>query len=374
MRLHSTIALDTSSDITRPDDSNYWIQDLRPELTAPESDEEALDKEAQLETKSYDQGVQSGSTYYFDEDECTWSIYAAEEDVGVEIETLTAASYNVLMETEYPPTDDRDPALVSNILSDSAMADVLALQEVSDEFLSYLLNDTEIQRRYPFASYGPPTQPDIGPLSNLRNIVILSCYPFSWKSVPFHRKHKGAIVAQFRGVAVSESSGSEGLVVAGVHLTAGLTDGAVATKKAQMKTLISYLERNHKEEPWVVTGDFNIITSSYTIDAAIQDKSITDETANTLTGIETAISDAGLLDAWSVSRVEATDQPSSVDVGELFEGEEGATFDPQNNKLAAGTTTTSHDRPQRYDRILVRPKNVLRVCRFNQFGHADFSA
>ncbi|KNG52715.1 duf455 domain-containing protein [Stemphylium lycopersici] len=371
MRLHSTITLDTSGDITRPDDYDYWIQGLRSDLTAPESGEEASDKEAQLEMKSHDQVVQSGLTYFFNEDECTWSIYAAEEGVGIEIETLTVASYNVLMETEYPPTDDRDPSLVSTILSDSAMSEVLVLQEVSDEFLSYLLNDAEIQRRYPFASHGPPTQPDIGPLSNLRNIVILSCYPFSWKSVPFHRKHKGAIIAQFRGVAVSKSSGSEGLVVAGVHLTAGLTDGAVATKKAQMKTLISYLQRNHKEEPWVVTGDFNITTSSYTIDAAIQDKSITDETTNTLAGIETVISDAGILDAWSISRVEATDQPSSVDAGELFEGEEGATFDPQNNKLAAGTTTTSHDRPQRYDRILVRPNNVLRVCRFNQFGHPE---
>ena len=157
-------------------------------------------------------------------------------------------------------------------------------------------------------------------------------------------------------------------MVAGVHLTAGLTDGAVAAKKSQIKILTSYLERHHSNDPWIVTGDFNLVTSTYTLDAALGDKSITEETVDVLSSIEAAISDAGLLDAWSFARIEAADQTNPTDGEVLYEGEEGATFDPQNNRLAAGTTTTSHDRPQRYDRILVRPQDVLTIGRFNHFG------
>jgi endonuclease/exonuclease/phosphatase family metal-dependent hydrolase len=364
MRLYATIDICSFGVDTRPDSPDYWIRSLPSNVTALQSES----VQGEIAQQEVNQGVQSGPTYCFDEEEYKWSIYATEEHTEIEAETITVASYNVLIDSEFPPTHDRDPLLISTILSDSAMADILVLQEMSDDFLSYLLSDAEIQRRYPFTSHGPPTQPDIGPLPSLRNIVVLSRYPFSWKSVPFHRKHKGAIVAHFRGLAATSSPGSEGLVIAGVHLTAGLTDGSIATKKAQMKTLISYLGQTHKEEPWIIAGDFNIVTSTYTIDTACKNKSITEETANTLASIETTISDAGLFDAWSVARIEAMDQTSVADTEELYEGEEASTFDPQNNRLAAGTTTTSHDRPQRYDRILVRPKNTLRVSRFNQFG------
>jgi hypothetical protein len=87
-----------------------------------------------------------------------------------------------------------------------------------------------------------------------------------------------------------------------------------------------------------------------------------------LSTIEAEIREAGLSDAWSVARVEGVDETSTAASEDLFEGEEGATFDPQNNRLAAGTTTTSHDRPQRYDRILFRPQDSLRIDRFNHFG------
>ncbi|USP73355.1 uncharacterized protein yc1106_00629 [Curvularia clavata] len=368
MRLYTTINLCPPGSVSRPDSPDYWVRRLPSNAMVPQIEEDTEGGMAQHELTLYDQGVQSGPTYCFDEEEYKWSPYFPEDHDDVDLETITVASYNVLVDSEYPPTHDRDPLVVSTILSDSAMADVLVLQEISDDFLSFLLGETEIQRRYPFVSHGPPTQPDIGPLPNLRNIVVLSRNPFSWKSVPFHRRHKGAIVAQFRGVTASGLPSQKGLVVASVHLTAGLTDGSIATKKAQIKTLIGHLEQNHKEDAWVIAGDFNIVTSTHTIDTARKNKSITDESANTLLSIETAISDAGLVDAWSVARVEGTDQPSIADVGELFEGEEGATFDPQNNRLAAGTTTTSHDRPQRYDRILVRSKNALRIIRFNHFG------
>ncbi|EDU45869.1 Poly(A) polymerase type 3 [Pyrenophora tritici-repentis Pt-1C-BFP] len=289
MHLYGTIDLGSSSDTCISPTSDYWVEPIHSDLKPTDSTEDNIDQSTRQDSVAYDRGVQAGSAYCFDDNEYKWSIYTDGDDSEYDVESLTVSSYNVLIDTEYPPTHDRDPSLVRTILSDSAMADILVLQEVSDDFLTYLLGDSEVQRRYPFASHGPPHQPDIGPLPSLRNIVILSRYAFSWKSVPFHRKHKG-------------------------------------------------------------------------------DKSITEETVDALSSIEAAISDAGLLDAWSVARIEAVDQTAPSDGEVLYEGEEGATFDPQNNRLAAGTTTTSHDRPQRYDRILVRSQDVLSVARFNHFG------
>ncbi|EFQ90506.1 hypothetical protein PTNB73_03046 [Pyrenophora teres f. teres] len=371
MHLYGTIDLGSSSDASMSPTSDYWIEPIHPDMSPINSREDNMDQPIRQDSVAYDRGVQDGSAYCFDADEYKWSIYTDGDDSEYELESLAVSSYNVLIGTEYPPTHDRDPSLVRTILSDSAMADILVLQEVSDDFLTYLLGDSEVQRRYPFASHGPPHQPDIGPLPSLRNIVILSRYAFSWKSVPFHRKHKGALVASFRGISTSSPSASGTFVVAGIHLTAGLTDGAVAAKKSQMKNLTSYLERHHSTDPWIITGDFNLVTSIYTLNAALGDKSITEETVDALSSIEAAISDAGLLDAWSVARIEAVDQATPIDGEVLYEGEEGATFDPQNNRLAAGTTTTSHDRPQRYDRILFRPQGVLGVARFNHFGLPD---
>jgi endonuclease/exonuclease/phosphatase family metal-dependent hydrolase len=368
MSLYTTIDIGAQGNAWRPSASEYWLHPERLTLSDSQLGADGEDQEFHQDARAYDHEAQIGSTFYFNEEQDMWTACTGEESSEIETETVTVSSYNVLIDTEYPPTHDRDPLVVRNILSDSAMADILVLQEVSDDFLSYLLQDTEIQRRYPFTSHGDPNQPDIGPLPSLRNVVILSRYPFNWCSVPFHRKHKGALVAQFGGLAMTGLPGSQGLVVAGVHLTAGLTDGSVATKKAQMQHLTGYLRRNYENEPWVITGDFNIVTSTYTIDISFKNKSITNETVAALSTIEAAISDAGLLDAWSVARVEAADEIGAEGSEDLFEGEEGATFDPKSNRLAAGTTTTSHDRPQRYDRILVRPRDTLRIGRFNHFG------
>ncbi|KAF1946437.1 Poly(A) polymerase type 3 [Clathrospora elynae] len=356
MRLYGIIDIGSLSDVWRPHTPEYWVRSST--FSLPEEGDG--DKSVQLKATVYDREVQSGSTFRYNAEEERWAACTDEERNEVETKSITVSSYNVLIDTEYPPTHDRDPLLIKTLLSDSATADVLVLQEVSDDFLSNLLDDTEVQRRYLFTSHAPPSQPDIGPLPSLRNIVILSSYPFSWKSVPFDRKHKGAVVAHVNGLG--------GLVVAGVHLTAGLTDVSVAAKKSQMKNLKGYLKRHHESEPWIIAGDFNIPTSTYTIDTALKHKSISNETVAALSSIESAISDAGLLDAWSVAHVEAADEAGANDVEGLFQGEEGATFDPQNNRLAAGSSTTSHDRAQRYDRILVRPQGTLRIARFNHFG------
>jgi hypothetical protein len=52
-----------------------------------------------------------------------------------------------------------------------------------------------------------------------------------------------------------------------------------------------------------------------------------------------------------------------------YEGEQGATFDPVENPLAAEAGARgSNNRPQRYDRILVKGEDFLRVNAFNMFG------
>ena len=368
MRLYGTIDIGSPEDVWRPHSSDYWVKAPSSNLPTIQSDGDG----GQQETVSDDHEVLAEPALCFDPVEYKWSAYTGEDKSEAEVKEITVSSYNVLVDTEYPPDHDRDPLIISTILSESAIADVLVLQEVSDDFLSYLLrlcpDVKQIAQKYPFVSHGPPRQNDLGPLPSLRNVVILSRYPFRWHSVPFHRKHKSALVAQFRGVATSSSAGSGGLVVAGVHLTAGLTDGSIATKKSQMGTLTRYLERHYRHKPWVIAGDFNLVTSTYTIETSAKNQSISGETVSALSAIESDIREAGLSDAWSVARVEGVDQTSTTEPGDLFEGEEGATFDPQNNRLAAGTTTTSHDRPQRYDRILVRPQESLRIARFNHFG------
>ncbi|KAL1800759.1 hypothetical protein ACET3X_001101 [Alternaria dauci] len=368
MRLYGTIDIGAPCDIWRPHSVDYWVKTSNSNLPTLQSDGDG----GQQETVSDDHEVLTEPALCFDPNEHKWSSYTDGDRTESGIKDITVSSYNVLVDTEYPPDHDRDPLIVSTILSDSATADVLVLQEVSDDFLNYLLwgspDVTQIAQRYPYVSHGPPCQNDLGPLPSLRNVVIMSRYPFCWHSVSFHRKHKSALVAQFGGIEMTSSMESKGLVVAGVHLTAGLTDGSVATKKSQMSTLMRHLEQNYKRGPWVIAGDFNLVTSTYTIDFSIKNQSISSETVSALSAIEDELREAGLSDAWSVAHVEGVDHTSNTETGDMFEGEEGATFDPQNNRLAAGTTTTSHDRPQRYDRILFKPQESLRIVHFNHFG------
>ncbi|KAI4634436.1 hypothetical protein J4E83_001754 [Alternaria metachromatica] len=365
MRLYGTIDIGGSGDVWRPHIPDYWVKMPKSNPAAPRPDVDETQHDFLLE----DFEVRDVPALCFDPNEARWSPHTCDTRIEVESEEITVASYNVLVDTEYPPDHDRDPLIVDTILSEQATADILVLQEVSDDFLDYLLfTRQDISHIYPFVSHGPPCQNDLGPLPSLRNVVVLSRYPFSWHSVPFHRKHKSALVARLSGVTASGTRGLGSLVVAGIHLTAGLTDGSVATKKAQMGTLIRHLEQHYGSEPWVIAGDFNLVTSTYTIETSVKDQSISSETVSLLATVEAEIREAGLSDAWSVARVEGVDEASTTVSGDLFEGEEGATFDPQNNRLATGTTTTSHDRPQRYDRILFRSQDSLRIDRFNHFG------
>ncbi|KAL4895100.1 hypothetical protein BDV59DRAFT_200352 [Aspergillus ambiguus] len=297
---------------------------------------------------------------------------------GMELESpLRVSSYNVLIDSHHPPPTERYPILLQNLLSTAAEADILVLQEMSDEFLSFLLKDPEIRERYPFTTHGPPDQPDISPLTSLRNIVVLSRWLFSWEWLPFDKRHKGAVVLQLHDVGTFHESKFLPLVVAGVHLTCGLSDTSILAKRSQLQSIITHLSSKYTDNPWVVAGDFNITTSSHTIDMAVKRKSISPQAAAIMSSLDGMLAEAGLSDCYFTSRAKGSssdqlgDHWGQWEFGALYEGEEGATFDPTANDLAARIVGQSfHARPQRYDRVLVRGNGFETLC-FNRFGAPD---
>jgi uncharacterized protein (UPF0248 family)/2'-5' RNA ligase len=367
MRLWGTIHLAE----VHPSLSEYWLKS-----TSYEGAHSNLEEHDDNDDMIFNQPMETffsreilpGTTYQFNPVYQNWTRNHVIGDDEPTPNILTISTYNVLIDSEFPPARDRDPLLIQTILSKSGAADILVLQEVSDDFLCFLLANADVQHKYPFTSHGPPNQPDIAPLPSLRNIVILSKWSFSWEFVPFHRRHKGAVVAVFKTFAKGSAAEQPPLVVAGVHLTCGLTDGSVAAKKVQLQNLKNHLTRNYANNPWIIAGDFNIPTSTYTIETALKNKSISQQTSRTVSSLETMMVEIGLLDAWSVARVEAMDHSVMSDADDLFEGEEGSTFNPRENELAAAVSGTSNNRPQRYDRILFRPQRLLRMNEFNHFG------
>ncbi|KAK4100872.1 hypothetical protein N658DRAFT_496961 [Parathielavia hyrcaniae] len=310
----------------------------------------------------------SGLPYYYEEETQRWVPFrpsALETGEEEERTALAVASYNVLAEFEWPASDARYPLVVKNILADNAEADILVLQEVTDGFLSYLLSDEQIRDAYPFCSHGPPDQDDIEPLPSFLNIVVLGKLAFDWEYVSFHRKHKGAVVARFNNIGRSEGSKALPVILAAVHLSRGLTDGAVAAKITDIKRIIGYLAETYPSHPCILAGDFNLTTSSVSVDAALRNKNISDLTASHLVRLDELFADANLHDAWRAYM--ATEHELGDD--HLAAGEQGATWDPTVNAMAVVITAGGgNTRPQRYDRILVRGEGLLEVSKFNMFG------
>ncbi|KAH7035413.1 uncharacterized protein B0I36DRAFT_318308 [Microdochium trichocladiopsis] len=331
--------------------------------------------------------------YCFDTLQQRWVRYNASNNVSIEAvaipTSISIASYNVLAEFFYPVSYQRYPILVRNILEKGAKSDILVLQEVTDDFLTYLLGNSSIREHYSFASHGPPQQDDLEPLPSHLNVVILSRFRFTWKRVSFQRRHKTSIVAQFPDLAeqapVSRDGGSgktpsSPLVLATVHLTCGLTDGSVTAKKLELQAVLRYLEESHPNNPWILTGDFNISTSAHAIDMARQKGAISPQTVTYLHDLESRLFDAGLVDSWATAKIQRGDgrllsgltgdhQTSYEEDDDAFEGEDGATFDPLTNDLAAEIVGSGFNRrPQRYDRILVKGQDTFHVAGFNMFG------
>ena len=309
--------------------------------------------------------LQAHDTYYYDDEMRIWAPFADPASYPITPPTtFGVSSYNVLAEFHHPPSSARYPLLVGNMLSIPGRADILVLQEVTDHFLSFLLSSPEIQSRFPFCSHGPPSQRDIEPLPSFLNQVILSRFPFSCDHVSFRRRHKGSLVARFPGFITSGSdSGNDDLIIASVHLTCGLTDGSIAAKASDVQRIVRYLTDTHADSPWVVAGDFNISTSQYTIDAAREKGTVSASSLAYLAAAERILGRGGLVDAWR-----AAGSLEGEDEGEA-EGEQGATYDPRVNEVAAAIVGSGYGmRPQRYDRVYVRGEGLLRVGGFNRFG------
>lgn len=292
-----------------------------------------------------------------------------------DIKHFIVASYNVLAEFEWPPQAARYPTLISNILSYNAAADVLVLQEVTDHFLPYLLRDASLRSQYPYSTHRPPGERGAGPLPSLLNVVVLSKLPFQWEYASFSRKHKGAAVIKFPTlrINVSHQQSPLPLVLAGCHLTQGLSDGAVVAKKNELHKLLEYLSKNFNHHPWIIAGDFNLVTSSLTIDIAKKRNQVSVQGYEYLCEIDRLMTEFGLQDAWLYTKLrKGTSRDmseTSAPVTDLYEGEQGATFDPFTNELAAKATGIGFgSRPQRYDRILFNTALGLQPSGFNTFG------
>ena len=361
MKLWGTIDISESS-LSRP----HVPLDFYDEKTAQTNVDDGAGKKDQLQTKS---------SYYYEAETGLWMPYAPEATESPSVsETFTVSNYNVLAEFEWPPSRARYPLIVHNILSSRAEANALVLQEVTDDFLSYLLEDERIRQTYDFVSHGPPSQSDIEPLPSLLNIVILSKCAFEWEWVSFLRKHKGSLVAKFTGIGKPSGEAILPLVLAGVHLTKGLTDGAVTAKKTEIQRVLNYLSSTYPDNPWILAGDTNISTSTYSIEAALGRKAISDQSAVYLAGYDDMFTKAKLIDAWQFVRREigdASDDEYDENLDkEVFQGEQGSTYDPMTNEVAARVVGSGFNmRPQRYDRILVRGQDAFTISKFNRFGY-----
>ncbi|PON21249.1 hypothetical protein TGAM01_v209840 [Trichoderma gamsii] len=292
---------------------------------------------------------------------------------------LVVASYNVLAEFDWPPSSTRYSKLVNNILSERSSADILVLQEVTDQFLSFLLADNTINQQYPFSTHGSPQQLGIGPLPSHLNIMVLSKIAFHWKYLPAAKKHKGFAILTFPTIHISESSDSDPapLILAACHLSRGLTDSALNMKRDEILALVEYLRSSFPQSPWVIAGDFNLASSSRTIDEGLEKGELSEKGLEYLQEIDMLVAKAGFQDSWLITRVGPGESSSTTGSHEsslgLYEGEQGATFDPTSNDLAAASSGVDNSRPQRYDRILVKKCTQLRPHGFNMFGQQAVS-
>ncbi|KAF4825179.1 Nuclear poly(A) polymerase 1 [Colletotrichum tropicale] len=314
-------------------------------------------------------------TWFFSRSEMAWKrlVQPSEPEVfdNKQHGNLVVASWNVLAEFHYPPSRTRYSLIVENLLAENAIADIVVLQEVTDDFLAFLLADERICKTYFYVSEGSPNDAEAGPLPNILNTVVLSRGPFSWEYLPSKRQHKGSAILQFEDLLHNDTQEPVlPLVLATCHLSQGLTDGAVVAKEKELQRILDHLKSNHAASQWILAGDFNIATSSYTIDAAVKRGSITVQTEDLLRGIEATLAETNFLDTWFISRVETgVSDNIKGDIHDCFEGEQGATFDPRANPQAVKMVGSGlNNRPQRYDRILVKTGGPFHISRFNMFG------
>lgn len=159
--------------------------------------------------------------------------------------TLSIATYNLLHDADFPFSERADRVIKEIVDAD---ADILCLQEVSDEALSVIMESSHIRNIYAFSS-----RDSLVTLENERNLMILSRHSFSWLPLDTGSKHKPACIATFNFEGTSASN----LVVACVHLTAGRGASPLEQKTRELAKIVEYLASNHKKDDSVIVGDLN---------------------------------------------------------------------------------------------------------------------
>jgi uncharacterized protein (UPF0248 family) len=213
------------------------------------------------------------------------------------IDSLTIASYNVLIDVHHPDqiqTKKRLPAILAELRKTDA--DIIALQEVTPALVDLLLK-TDWVRDY-FISESPYAD-KVKPYGNL----IMSRFPFQLLEHQFSG-HKRSLVGRWKL--------NDKLVhLANVHLTSNHSENSFQKRTQQLATVLSYLQQQSGE--CLIVGDLNTRGDEQ----------------------QEIIDCAEFIDLWQ----------------QLHPGEDGYTFDPNRNPLAMLMSLGGE--PARFDRILL---------------------
>lgn len=240
--------------------------------------------------------------------------WVAVEEVAesVNVDSITVATWNILFnlyDKEKIQTERRWPAIFQHL--QKCDADIIALQEVTPDFVELLLSQDWVGNYFISES---PTGDTVKPYGNL----IISRLPFTLVEYKF-TEHKRLLVGSWQ-------INGDFLHVAVVHLTSDRAQDAVARRSHQISTTVNYLQQLPGD--CLIVGDFNTRGS-------LQEESL---------------HQTGFVDVWE----------------ELHPYEVGYTFDPQSNPLAA--LISLHGDSSRLDRVLFR-KNLDINQNINNFCH-----
>lgn len=266
---------------------------------------------------------------------------------------VTISSYNLMSEPHAPRFSRRLPHIVAVIskamLRTTSSTQILCLQEVSEEMLPLILGDSKLQALFPFSTHGPSSD-----LPNKRNLISMSNALFFSYTLPFPQRYKSSLVIYFPNKSIQ---------VANIHLTRALTNEAIAAKKCQMGTLTNLFTDNRlsKNIGVFVVGDFNLTTSSRTLETALDRGIITPTTAQQVGEVVDS-------EVWNDAFIVCGNGKEEVDGEGFYEGEQGATFDRLKNPLATMSKVVIDNRPQRYDRILFKKGDYIHASSFEVFG------
>ncbi|KAH7100669.1 hypothetical protein BKA62DRAFT_800131 [Auriculariales sp. MPI-PUGE-AT-0066] len=256
--------------------------------------------------------------YFFDPSTQNWSHTPSSP---AHIQDISVATYNCLHDDAFPFAD-RASGVVSAILKSGA--DLIALQEITEDSLEYIL--AHVHDQYCWSTHSPGS---VFPLA--RNVVVLAktTVPFSWEHVTLEDKKKPAILVQ------ATQSDGKSLVIAAVHLSAGFEQTIRAKREAEMAALVSHLQKRYPSDSAIILGDFNAQPG-----------------------------DGQLIDANMFSDAWVQGDGSE---------ETEATFDPASNELADHTARRFSNEPRRYDRIFFQHQS-LEVTDFELFGLPEAGA